>query len=99
MGNLIKIELDDISKRRIENLESLVAEMSTLIKNEKGYEEDRFLDKKEVTKMVCFSGTTLDDKVKEGLFPHPTPIFSRNRWKYSDVKKWMDDQWENNKKH
>lgn len=76
----------------------MMTEISSLLKSPE-VESERFLDKNEVLKMICFSGTTLDDKVKEGLFPAPTSIFTRNRWRYSEVKEWMDLQWENKKKH
>lgn len=88
--NIIKVRLDERDSMRLETLEEKITRVENLLKNSSN-DEERFLDKHQVQKMVKFSETTLKEKIKEGLFPAPVEIFSRNRWKYSDIKKWMEE--------
>jgi len=88
--NIIKVRLDERDSMRLETLEEKITRVENLLKNSSN-DEERFLDKHQVQEMVKFSETTLKEKIKEGLFPAPIEIFSRNRWKYSDIKNWMQE--------
>lgn len=91
MSNLIRVELDEVSKAKIENLENMISRVTLLLESP-AIEGERFLDKNEVQKMVCFSESYLKEKIKEGLFPPPIKVFTRNRWRYSDIQEWISQQ-------
>lgn len=56
-------------------------------------EQDRFLTKREVSKMTTRSSTSLWRGCKEGTFPLPRRVGkSRIAWLFSDIQNWMNSR-------
>lgn len=94
MSNIIKVRLDESDSQRIANVENLLLKVIEQIDAPKD-EEDRWIDMKEVEKIIGFKHTTIKEKMNAGLFPKPNMIFTRNRWSYLEVKNWMAEQIKN----
>ena len=94
MQNIIKVRLDEHDSQRISNVEKLLLELKDQI-NAPKEEDDRWIDIKEVAKMIGFSQTTIKEKMNAGLFPKPNNIYTRNRWSYLEIKSWMSEQIQN----
>lgn len=91
MSNIIKVTLDPKDSERITNIEAHISQLTDLV-SKLPSEEERWISMKEVCKLIGFSETTVKDKVKAGLLPKPTNVFTSNRWSYLEIREWMKEQ-------
>ena len=50
---------------------------------------DKLLTEKQVTEIVGFKKTKLDQMIKEGTFPAPKKYGRVNKWFESDIEEWL----------
>ena len=55
---------------------------------------DRLLRRSEVEEMVGLKKSSIYQKMRDGNFPKPAPYRGtrHNRWRLSDIQKWLEDQ-------
>lgn len=56
--------------------------------------EDRLIDVRQCLQMVPVSKSTWHKGVKDGAYPSSIKIGGRTFWRYSDVLKFVRDEWE-----
>lgn len=94
MSNLIRVELDDASKQKIESIEVTAQNIERLVEIVSGnnYEPDSLMKIEEVEKMISFTRKWIYAKMKVGLFPKPIKLMNASRWKLKDVQDWINSQ-------
>lgn len=94
MSNLIRVELDEASQQKINNLELTVENIEKIVMraSSQSYSHDRLLRIDEVETMISFTRKWIYAKMRENLFPKPVKLSNASRWKLLDIQEWIKSQ-------
>ncbi|HDL5578991.1 TPA: helix-turn-helix domain-containing protein [Mannheimia haemolytica] len=54
------------------------------------YSEQSYLNVKDVCEMLQLNRSTIYRHIKQGIFPKPTKIGKSSRWKFADIKAFLE---------